>query len=176
VWGLLVGLLWLPAVSLAHTYASDGPIRVLLHTDPDDNPPTHNPTQLDFSVFDDTNQFLGSRCNCAVTVTGNGKTILKQAIFTGKDADKNVTTVPVIFPQLGTYTVNIAGQPKPGSDFHAFNLNYKVPVNTEGSAGGAAVGASSILANGLKLVGIYALAAIIIVAVVVMSARSGRKK
>lgn len=171
-----MGLLLLPAVTFAHTYESEGPIRVLLHTDPDDNPPTHNPTQLDFSVFDDTNQFLGSHCSCTVTVSGNGKTILKQAILTGANADKNVATVPVIFPQLGTYTVTISGQPKPGSDFHPFTLNYKVPVTTEGSAPAHTVGASSVLANGLKLVGIYALAAVIIVAIIAISARSGRKK
>jgi len=171
-----VGLLWLPATSFAHTYASDGPIRVLLHTDPDDNPPTHNPTELNFTVFDETNQFLGSNCNCVVTVTDGGTTILKQTIFRDNSADKNVAAVAVTFPQLGTYNVNISGQPKPGSSFHPFNLNYRVPVNTEGAGRGSAVASSNIFANGLKLLGIYAAAAIVIVAIVVVSARRNRKK
>lgn len=174
--GLLFVVLLLPAASLAHTYASDGPIRVLLHTDPDDNPPTQNPTELNFTVFDETNQFLGSHCDCVVTVTGSGKTILKKTIFTDKNADKNVTAVPVIFPRLGTYTVNIAGQPKPGSTFHPFNLNYSVPVTTEGTGRGSMVGSSTLLGNGLKLLGIYVAAAIVITAIVVVSTRNNRKK
>lgn len=174
IMGVVMGLLLLPTASFAHVYATDGPIRVLLHTDPDDNPPTHEQSQLNFYAFDDENKFLGTQCTCAVVVTGNGATILNQKIFTDQNAAKNIAAVPIVFPKLGVYTITLTGQPITGASFHPFTLHYTVRVAQEGKVVASSASRTSLLVNAGKLVAIYALAAVVIVAIIVMSTRRDR--
>lgn len=129
---LTLGLLLLPKAASAHTFAYDGPIRVLLHVDPQDDPPTNTQAQLFFILSDKDDKFLGSHCNCTLIVSGNGKTLLKQKVFTDKSADNNVTTASFVFPRLGVYQISLYGQPKKGFDFHSFRLDYTQRVSQVG--------------------------------------------
>ncbi|MFI5240567.1 MAG: hypothetical protein ACHQUB_02570 [Candidatus Saccharimonadia bacterium] len=113
-----------PLSAHAHTFRSDGPIRVLLHVDPDDTPIAGDASRLDFFLFDDTNKFQAKNCNCHLLVTLGNKVILDKSTFNDQNALDDNSFDPIVFPALGTYTIKLTGQPLSGNSFHAFTLNF----------------------------------------------------
>lgn len=134
VLALGAAVLLLPTLSFAHTFRSDGPVTVLLHVDPQDDPSTNGPSQLNFYVFDSQHRFLGANCICSVDVTGNGATILKKVITFNDSGYNHVAHVPIVWPSLGIYQITLVGKPKQSTDFHAFTLNYIQRVDVLGSS------------------------------------------
>jgi hypothetical protein len=135
---LLVGFfssifLFNPSPAFAHEYESSGSIQGVLHVDPDDNASSNSPAQLNLSIVDNSNQFLGSHCNCTISVVSDkGKKVLSSTIFTGPSADNNVAVLPIIFPDLGRYTITVTATPKPGYVFKSFQLVFHQDISHAG--------------------------------------------
>ena len=151
----MLGVLLAPAATFAHTFRSDGPVTVLLHVDPNDTPLTHEPSRLNFYVFDAANQFLGTQCACSVKVTLGSKTILSQSITFHDNGPNHVAQVPIVFPSLGVYQIYLTGKPKGSYIFHAFTLNYIQRVSLVGRAASSNswIGTAELVGIGVIIVG-----------------------
>jgi hypothetical protein len=150
-----LGVLLAPAATSAHTFRSDGPVTVLLHVDPNDTPLTHEPSRLNFYVFDAANQFLGTQCTCSVRVTLGNTTILSEPITFHDNGSNHVAQVPIVFPSLGVYQIYLTGRPKGGYVFHAFKLNYLQRVSLVGRAAPTNdwLGTAELVGIGVVIVG-----------------------
>lgn len=119
-----IGAVVIPAPAYAHELQSDGPVHVIMHIGPKDTPVANGQSQLTFYVFDDQGDFLGAHCDCTVTVTQDGTTVLSSPVEVKDNGVNHVGVVPVVFPDDGNYQIRFSGTPKAGYDFHAFHLSY----------------------------------------------------
>lgn len=125
----LTGATIVPAISYAHELQSSGPIHIIMHIEPDDNPISGKQSTLVFYVFDDQENFSGTHCDCNVSITMDGTNLLSKLINIGDKGFNHVGELPFSFPMLGYYQIHFSGKPIDGSNFQAFNLNYGQDVS-----------------------------------------------
>jgi hypothetical protein len=117
--------LGLPAIASAHVLKVDGHIGAVLHINPDDNPTAGDSTGYVMSFEDDTGKFSLPKCNCAVSIIDNGKTLATGPLHPSNDeASENHYT----FQAPAVYTMRFTGSPKQPGTFQPFRLDYEVRV------------------------------------------------
>lgn len=108
----------------AHVLKKDGPIGVVLHINPEDDPYVGQPADFFFDIKDTSNKFDASRCNCVAKILKNNQEIYSQSL------DSSVTFV-YSFPEKAIYQVILKGQPSEGSPFQPFEIKYDIRVSRE---------------------------------------------
>jgi hypothetical protein len=119
----------------AHVVATDGPIGVTMHIDPDDQPATGTPARFYLWFKDTTGRLKPQDCRGTFSVSdANDFVIATQPLFAR--AGSGMTDVhDVAFDKPGVYTVRINGSPVGATTFRPFLITFQVRV-----AGGASQG------------------------------------
>jgi hypothetical protein len=126
----IVAMAGLAPQALAHVLKNDGPIGVLLHVNPDDDPIVGQPAALLFSVTDSTNRFDPAACNCMVTISEQGKQLFSGSMLRlGSAASIYSLTLPFTFPEKAVYHIVASGHPKNGKSFQNFQVDYDLRVD-----------------------------------------------
>ena len=154
--------------ALAHGTKKDNDISVYIHIDPNDKPVAGKTSTIYFFVTDKDNKYTDNDCNCRIKIEKDGKVLYNRVIHKKEYlGDPTSVAVKYVFPQLGTYTVSIDGQPKKPEQFQAFNLSYPIKVTTGNPVSMVSAG----------LIGLGSGLAIIIVATIsIFRARKNKQK
>ena len=127
VFGAVIAI---PGIASAHVLKIDGTIGAVLLINPDDNPVSGDMTDYVLSFHDYQGHFSLPRCNCAVTVILQGKTIATEPLAV---SSTEVSENHYRFGRPGVYTMRFTGQPKTPGAFQPFMLNYEVRVGGDRS-------------------------------------------
>jgi hypothetical protein len=148
---------------LAHVLEKDSTIGAVMHMDPADDPLVGQPAYFFFEFKDTEGKFSLDNCDCTLTIEENEQPLSSQAL---------TNTNSFIFPHKGAYDIHVNGQPKPGTDFTPFALEYHIQVHREAAPAAAAAAPSWFSLHFFHLV------AIIIVSLYTsaMIIREGRKE
>ena len=134
---LVLAFLVLPPWAYAHITKSDGPMSVMLHTDPDDEPIGGTPTLFHVLFRTRDTNFSIENCDCLLYVGPYAdKDLLEkrghQIAITPALKEKSgsrVYALPYTFPdRKGVYAVIITGSPKEGSEFEPFRIEFSERV------------------------------------------------
>lgn len=117
-----------PASASAHILDRQGPITVLLHTDPNDQPQAHAKSQFLFIVANDNRVFSFDDYDTQVVVETNGKTLFDKKVF-APPKSFNSMIVDYTFPSIGVFDVTIKGTPKNGTKAEPFTADFTLRVD-----------------------------------------------
>ncbi len=132
---LIVGLLFVigflsPKITYGHVLETDqAAIGAVLHIEPNDDPFAGTNTSLIFEVTDKSGAFDPAQCHCTVQIVQNDQ-IITSARIEGYDVSDAAKTLyaTVVFPDVGTYSVQLLGKPVTRDWFDEFELLYEVRV------------------------------------------------
>lgn len=119
----------------AHTIKADGEVGALFHLEPDHNPRVGDPALIWFALTRRGGESIPLQaCNCQLAVYSSpwteGAEPVLEPNLEAIDAE-SFTGIPgaeVIFPQVGTYVLELSGDPVVEGDFEPFRLTYDVTV------------------------------------------------
>ncbi len=116
----------------AHTVKTAADVAATFHLEPDHNPKAGAPAQVWFALTRKGGTVIPlDQCDCQLAVyqQASSKPILTPDL-TAIDAERyqGIPSAEVIFPDPGSYRLEISGQPKPEADFSPFSLSYDVTV------------------------------------------------
>jgi hypothetical protein len=127
---LLCSAFVIPQMVYAHFPATDGPMTVILHVDPDDSPIPGEQATLHFLFEASKEHFSLPKCLCFVTISEGGKKLLSQKVTTS--ANKAVLwddAVNFTFPKRDIYTIILSGKPTVAKEFKPFSLTWYFRVD-----------------------------------------------
>lgn len=120
---------------VAHEVKVSGDVAATFHLEPNHNPRAGQKSQIWFALTRRGGQVIPvSECNCQLAIyreprKANDKPLLQPQIK-GISAEKyqNVPGTEVIFPQAGSYQLELKGTPKGNANFKPFQFSYNVIV------------------------------------------------
>jgi hypothetical protein len=157
---LLLAALPLPAS--AHVLESDGPIHAILHVNPSDAPVATQSANLLFNIADDQNSFQFALCECQLTVTSGGRTVLQHTLTTADALNSVNAVVPYSFPKAGVYSIRLEGRPAIPNGFHPFTVNFEQRVEAPPTPPAKSPSLSSWLLYGITALAVVGAAFLII--------------
>jgi hypothetical protein len=122
-----ISILFGTPVAKGHELETGGSVGAIMHVDPDDEPIANEPATFYFDFEYKQRQFNLQGCNCAVTITQNGRQVFGQSL--------TENTFSYTFPEQGAYVLEVAGKPKPPEEFQDFTLRYDVTVRAKQAGG-----------------------------------------
>lgn len=133
---LLLILIAAPLPVAAHITESDGPISILLHVDPNDDPIAGPPTPLHFLIKDSSNTFSVESCNCQILIgnyTDRESLAQNAHVFAltenaREHSGSRVYSIEHTFPKKGIYSIIVQGAPKAGVAFTPFKVQFNLRV------------------------------------------------
>jgi hypothetical protein len=116
----LLVVLFAGSTAYAHTFARDGSIGAVLHTDPNDDPSAGSPATLYLDIQDTAHNFSSGQCDCQLAVTLGSRQL----------ASLPVTSygTSYTFPGQGVYVLTLSGSPLGGGTFQPFLLHFNLRV------------------------------------------------
>ncbi len=113
----------------AHVWKTDGNMSVLLHVNPNDDPIAGKPADLWLQVTDTTNRFNAKNCQCSVSISEGGKTLLSAPLSLWNGGPSIFAfSVPFTFPDPAVYGIVVTGAPEGTSKFQNFRVQYNLRV------------------------------------------------
>jgi len=114
-----------PEVTLAHILTTDDAVGAVIHIEPKDDPIANAKSTIIIDLKDKNGHFKYTNCTCNISISTNGKNIFSQVL----SRTNSTKTVDFIFPEIGSYKINISGTPDNNESFKAFNLNHLVEIS-----------------------------------------------
>lgn len=132
---ILISPLLILLPSFAHTIKADEDVAALFHLEPDHNPRAGEPAQVWFGLTLKGGQALPlDQCDCQLSIyqapRSEGAEPLLQPELTGFEVERYQAApgAEVIFPEIGSYELELSGQPQGETPFAPFRLTYSVTV------------------------------------------------
>lgn len=112
----------------AHVLLTDGPVGVVLHIEPDDDPIVGQRSPIFFEFKDKEGRFSPAQCNCRVRLLRDSKEISNQSLVSAEGSGAEMSAV-VVFPERALYQLQISGAPRNTGVFQPFTLIKDVRVD-----------------------------------------------
>ncbi len=132
---LTLGLvLWLPINAYAHKIQVSGDVAGLWHVEPNHQPIAGEPAQVWIALTQEGGQVIPLKdCDCKLNIyqgtTANRKLVLSPELEAiSAESYEGIPGAKVIFPELGSYTLELVGKPQQTAAFTPFTLNYDLTV------------------------------------------------
>lgn len=126
----------MPFSVFAHQFQSDGTMRIMQHSDPDDSPIAASTTRLYLSFTDSEKKFSGTACDCIVyiapysereDITSRGtKYVMGEGAFQSLYGENYV--IEHVFPKKNVYAITVIGVPRDGTSFTPFQIEFPLRV------------------------------------------------
>ena len=120
---------------IAHEVKISGDVAATFHLEPNHNPRSGQKALIWFALTRRGGEIIPfSECNCQLAVyreprKANDKPLLQPQIKAiSAEKYQNIPGTEVIFPQAGSYLLELKGTPKGNANFKPFNFNYTVIV------------------------------------------------
>jgi hypothetical protein len=114
---------------LAHELLTDQKIGAVIHVEPNDEPVAGEQAVVFFQFKDIDDEFTPQACDCEVSILQEERQIYITQLWQDvAEPTLDNAYVKYTFPQAGEYEVRIHGEPRTGSEFAHFELEYDVHV------------------------------------------------
>ncbi len=126
-------LLMIPAEQAAsHVLKTDGSIGVTIHINPDDAPVADAPSAIILTFQDKAGKLDAApwECDCRIEVRKTGELIETLPI----SLSSTVATVGYMFPDGGSYNLEVIGEPRAAEAFSPFKVSFTYHV-ADGAGG-----------------------------------------
>lgn len=131
VLSLLGSLLYALPSALAHQIEVAKDVGATLHVEPNDRPLAGAPSQVWFALTQAGGTAIPLEdCDCTLTVYDAGDTAIATPALIPLSAQgyQDIPGASVTFPDVGAYTLVLAGSPIDGNAFTPFELTFEVTV------------------------------------------------
>lgn len=117
-------------ISFAHMAVTSGTINVLMHTEPKDEPIALEKSIIHFGITDTSGKFKTQNCYCKVTIFANDKKVLSKFLL-NFPYNKSLYNayLPVIFPKIALYRIELSAVPIVEGDFAPFYASFDLRVD-----------------------------------------------
>ncbi len=122
-------------LSFAHTIKADKEVAALFHLEPNHNPRAGEPAQIWFGLTLQGGQALPlDLCDCQLAIyrqpRSEGAEPLLEPELMGVEVERYQAApgAEVIFPEIGSYELELSGRPQGEVTFEPFRLTYSVTV------------------------------------------------
>ncbi|MDY7024328.1 MAG: hypothetical protein SWJ54_23775 [Cyanobacteriota bacterium] len=119
----------------AHEVEVSGDVAATFHLEPNHNPKAGETSQVWFALTRRGGAIIPlDQCNCKLAVYAEPRQPEDQPMMTPElkaiSAEKynGIPGADVVFPNAGSYELELSGTPKKQDDFKAFKLSYSVTV------------------------------------------------
>jgi len=134
--GLILSLMLIPQdLGFAHTIKAAEDVAALFHLEPDHNPRVDQPAQIWFGLTLKGGAALPlDQCDCQLAIypeprSENAEPLLQpELIPVDAERYRHAPGAEVIFPEIGSYELELTGSPQGQASFKPFRLTYSVTV------------------------------------------------
>jgi hypothetical protein len=127
---LLVILVAIPA--WGHKVKTNNQVGAIIHFEPSDQPKSQQPTQVWFALTKQGGKAIPlSDCDCQLQIyqlPNKTKVTVSQLQAINAEKYQDIPSAAVVFPQTGTYVLELSGKPVKPNDFKAFRLEFLTTV------------------------------------------------
>lgn len=121
----------LPFSALAHETTGSGPTKLFIHLEPNDAPKPGEQATIYPNLTSTEKGFSVSDCDCTMTISKDGQTVLTQKLASSEDKEAfGITPIPFVFPTEGAYDISVTGKPLKAGAFTAFTLDLDAMILT----------------------------------------------
>ena len=129
-----VVLITLPVI--AHNIEVSGDVAATFHIEPNHNPKAGKESTAWFALTKKGGEIIPlEECDCALSVRANpheeeSKPLMEPPLKPlTVEKYQNIPSATIIFPQPGSYELELEGKPQNGADFQPFSFSYTINVS-----------------------------------------------